>query len=193
VAIADRPEGPFKRSERPVVVPHGRFKNIAVNPAVIHRNGEYLMIIKGDDVKKEKWHRIQLVGRSQNPEGPFTFMDEPVYAQRQTEDACLWFDQTTGLHNMVCHVMGAPDLAWFVSEDGDEWRRADQPLFMKKEFVMADGTIWKPDRVERPFVLTDELGRPEWFYVAIKEGDIEGNIALRILREDATPSPGIAQ
>jgi hypothetical protein len=56
---------------------------------------------------------------------------------------------------------------------------------MKKEFAMADGTVWKPDRVERPFVLTDELGRPEWFYVAIKEGNIEGNIALKILREEA--------
>jgi hypothetical protein len=184
VAIADSPEGPFRRLERPAVVPHGRFKNIAVNPAVIHRNGEYLIIIKGDDAKKERVHRIQLVGRSKNPDGPFTFLDKPVYAERQTEDACLWFDQTTGLHNMVCHVMGAPDLAWFVSEDGDKWRRADQPVFMKKEFAMSDGTVWKPNRVERPFVLTDELGRPEWFYVAIKEGDIEGNIALKVVREN---------
>ncbi len=26
---------------------------------------------------------------------------------------------------------------------------------MKKEFAMSDGTVWKPARVERPFVLTD--------------------------------------
>ena len=189
VAIADNPAGPFRRSEQPVVVPHGRFKNIAVNPAVNYHAGKYVMIIKGDDATKEKTHRIQLVGQSDRPEGPFAFLDRPVYAARQTEDACLWYDQTTQRFNMVCHVMGAPVLAWLVSEDGDNWRAAEQPVFMKKEFVMSDGTVWKPARVERPFVLTDELGRPQMLYVAILDGHQQANIALRITQtmEDKKP------
>ena len=186
VAIADNPYGPFTRAREPVVVPHGRFKNIAVNPAVLYRDGRYLMIIKGDDINVERIHRIQLVGESRRPEGPFMFLDTPLYDRRQTEDACIWFDETTGLHNVVVHVMGRDDLAWFVSRDGFTWRQADTPVFMKKEFAMTDGSIWKPDRVERPFVLTDERGRPQWFYVAIKEGDYEANIAVRILCGNAS-------
>jgi|GEM_PF-3469895 hypothetical protein len=29
---------------------------------------------------------------------------------------------------------------------------------MNKEILLDDGTIWKPKRFERPFVLTDEQG-----------------------------------
>lgn len=179
VAIADNPYGPFSRSREPVVVPHGGFKNIAVNPAVIYRDGRYLMIIKGDDVKHERVHRSQFVGVSTRPEGPFTFRDSPVYDRRQTEDACIWFDEATGLYNVVVHVMGG-HLNRLVSRDGLSWQPADPFLFMKKEFVMTDGSIWKPDRVERPFMLLDERGRPEMFYVGIRENDKEANIALKV-------------
>jgi hypothetical protein len=181
VAIADDPNGAFTRAREPVVVPHGGFKNIAVNPAVVHRDGRYLMIIKGDDVNHERVHRVQFVGESTHPEGPFTFHETPVFDRRQTEDACIWYEEATGLYNMVVHVMGG-HLNRLVSRDGLSWEPAEPFVFMRKEFAMSDGSIWKPDRVERPFMLLDERGRPEMFYVAILDGKKEANIALKVKR-----------
>lgn len=181
VAIADNPSGPFIRSEKPAVKPDNiLFKNIAVNPAVIFHNNTYKMIMKGDDVNKEKWFRIQLVGKSSSHSGPFKFSSKPVYDKAQTEDACIWFDKNLNKYYMVCHVMGKSDLALFNSENGIEWQPDGKNIFMKKEFTLSDGTIWKPERVERPFVLTDETGKPVMLYVAVADKNVNGNIAVPI-------------
>lgn len=182
VASSSNPAGPFERSPEPVVVPHGNFKNIAVNPAVIKENERFLMIMKGDAIGKQNWHRIQLVGTAESAAGPFQFQNEPVYAERQTEDACIWYNQNDGDYNMVCHVMGRPDLAWFKSKDGLNWRPAPQPVFMKKEIRLDDGTVWKPQRFERPFVLTDAQGEPLMLFIAIFDQGRTGNIAMPLSR-----------
>lgn len=181
VAIADNPSGPFVRSKNIVIEPDNvKFKNIAVNPAVIHQKNQYLMIMKGDDLNHEEPFRIQLVGSSDKAEGPFSFKKKPVYADAQTEDACIWFDQVMNKYYMVCHVMGKRDLALFNSVNGFDWQQDERSVFMKKEFVLSDGTLWKPKRVERPFVLTNEKGQPTMIYVAVYDNNVNGNIAIPI-------------
>lgn len=180
LAIAHTPEGPFVRHREPVVAPDNRlFKNIAVNPAVHYRDGRYTMIIKGDDVNREGVFRIQCVGHAEQPAGPFDFQTSPIYAKKQTEDACIWYDQTMQQYNSIVHVFG-PTLARLVSDDGVQWREAEPFTFMKKKFVMEDGSIWKPTRVERPFVLTDETGTPRMLYLAVwdAEHQLNANIAV---------------
>jgi hypothetical protein len=172
---------PFKRSEEVVVEPDNKkFKKIAVNPAVVYKDNQYLMIMKGDDLKHKDPFRIQLVGNSKKPNGPFDFKTKPVYASAQTEDACMWFDQVIGKYFMVCHVMGKSELALFSSKNGFDWEQGERNIFMKKEFVLSDGTIWKPKRVERPFVLTNEKGQPIMIYVAVYDNNVNGNIAIPI-------------
>lgn len=181
VAVSEDPSGPFIRSEKPIVVPDNiNFKNIAVNPSVVFHNNQYTMIMKGDDVNKEEWFRIQLVGKAPTPEGPFEFSSKPVYDKAQTEDACIWFDNVLNAYYMVCHVMGKSELALFKSVNGSDWQPDERKIFMKKEFSLSDGTIWKPERVERPFVLTDETGKPVMIYVAVADKNITGNIAIPI-------------
>lgn len=180
VAIADHPSGPFLRSKNVVAKPEGLIKNITVNPAVIYHDGKYLMILKGDDVNKQKTFRIQVIGQSKFPEGPFTFNKQAVFDQIQTEDACFWYNQISKEFSMVCHVMGKPNLAFFTSKDCNSWQASEQAIFMKKEIKLNDGTIWKPKRVERPFVLTNDKGVPMMIYVAISDNDINGNIAIPI-------------
>lgn len=181
VAVADNPSGPFIRSGRPIVVPDGiNFKNLAVNPSVVFNNGQFTMIMKGDDVNKDEWFRIQLVGIASNPEGPFKFSSKPVYDKAQTEDACIWYDNALYSYYMVCHVLGESELALFKSNDGTSWQPDERKIFMKKEFTFSDGTIWKPERVERPFVLTDETGKPVMLYVAVADKNVSGNIAVPI-------------
>lgn len=181
VAIADNPEGPFERAENIVVKPDSvNFKKIAVNPTVIYKDGQYQMIMKGDDLEHEKPFRIQLVGSATKPQGPFTFSPKPVYAKAQTEDATFWYDKVIGKYYMVCHVMGKRDLALFSSNDGQHWSEDERSVFMKKEFKLSDGTVWKPKRVERPFVLTNENGQPIMIYLAVYDKDVNGNIAIPI-------------
>jgi hypothetical protein len=180
VAISKHPEGPFNRADKPVVEPDDKlFKNIAVNPAVTYVDGKFVMIIKGDEVGRNGWYRIQLVGHSFKPEGPFKFQDKPVYDKVETEDAGIWYDNQNEKFYMTCHVMGQLDLALFSSPDGYDWKIHDN-LFSKKEIKLNDGTIWKPDRMERPFILTDENGRPTCLYVAISDKGVNGNIAIPI-------------
>jgi len=179
VASASAPEGPFTRHPEPVVKPDNRlFKNIAVNPAVAFCEGRYLMIFKGDSMKHKKWFRIQLVGQSDRAEGPFAFQETPIYEKTQTEDACLWFDRGDNQFHTVFHVMGQPNLAHMTSQDGIEWHEAKPFVFMKKQFALSDGAVWKPRRVERPFVLTGADGRAEWIYLAIQGEGGTGNIAV---------------
>ncbi|PWD99343.1 glycoside hydrolase family protein [Marinilabilia rubra] len=179
VAIATDPSGPFIRSENPVVEPDNKlFKNIAVNPAVTYVNGKFTMIMKGDDVGEDKWFRIQLVGHADNPQGPFYFENKPVYDKKQTEDAGIWYDSSRQTYYMTCHVLGLPDLALFTSKNSYQWQPASQPVLMKKEFLLDNGEIWKPKRVERPFVLTDDNGKPVMLYVAVSDNGITGNIAV---------------
>lgn len=180
VAIASDPGGPFTRADEPVVEPHGNFKNIAVNPAVVFVDDKYVMIMKGDDVRHEDVHRIQFVGHADNPEGPFTFQDEPVYAEAQTEDAALWYHNQHKQFYMTVHVMGQPELALFTSGDSHSWQMAENRVFMKKQIQLDDGSVWTPDRLERPFVLTDQQGKPQMLYVAVSDSGVTGNIAIPV-------------
>jgi hypothetical protein len=181
VAIAQNPSGPFTRHKEIVVGPNNYLKEVAVNPAVTYQNGKYIMIMKGDDMRKEKRFRIQYVGIADKPEGPFEIFEKPVFDKVQSEDACIWYNKKTKQYNMVCHVMGQNNLAYFTSTNKLNWQPAEQEVFMKKEILLEDGTVWKPKRVERPFVLTDKNGVPVMFYVAVSGQDINGNIAIPIL------------
>jgi len=178
VATAENPNGPFIRAKQPVVAPDGKhFKNIAVNPAVTYQNGKFIMIVKGDDVHKKGWFRIQLVGHSDKAEGPFTFQDKPIYDKAQTEDACIWYDQTQKRYHSIVHVMSKNYLAHLISDDSYHWREAKPFALMKKQFNLSNGKVWKPNRVERPFVLTNEKGQAQWIYTGVTIGQNWGNLA----------------
>ena len=182
MAVSENPAGPFERAKTPVATPDDceRIKNITDNPAVAYRDDQYLMIMKSDDAQRTGWYRIQVTGHSKHPEGPFQFSNEPVYSEKQTEDATVWYDKLNRHYYMVCHVMGESALALFASSDGLKWQPASQPVLMKKEFLLLNGEIWKPDRVEQPRVLTDDNGTPVMLYVAVAHKGINGNIAVRL-------------
>ncbi|MEP0366345.1 MAG: glycoside hydrolase family protein [Cyclobacteriaceae bacterium] len=181
LAIASDPNGEFVRTSEPVVKPvEGVFKNIAVNPAVTYVNGKFTMIMKGDDIKYDKAFRIQLAGHSSKPEGPFEFEKEPVYNEIQTEDATIWYDKMKEQYFMVCHVNSKPELMVMSSKDSYQWKPASNPLFTRKEILLDNGETWKPQKMERPFVLTDDQGQPLMLFVAIKDKEISGNIAIPI-------------
>jgi len=178
VATATDPAGPFTRAKNIVVQPNDRFKNIAVNPAVVHRDGQFVMVMKGDDIHKPGIFRTQFVGHADHAQGPFTFQEQPVFDATQSEDAALWFDEQAQRYYMVCHIMGKRDLALCTSIDSLRWELAHHPVLLKKQIHLSDGTVWEPHRVERPFVLTNKQGKPVMVYLAVSDNDVNGNIAI---------------
>ena len=185
MAVADNPAGPFVRSTHPVITPEDSdlISGITDNPAVAYKDSRYVMVFKSFDATKEGIHRSQFVGHAQTMAGPFSVAEEPVYTEKQTEDATLWYDKILNRYYMVCHVCGESALAMFTSTDGLRWAPAAQPILMKKEFLLEDGSIWKPNYVEQPRVLTDDSGTPIMLYVAVGDGEggkegVNGNIAV---------------
>ena len=138
------------------------------------------MIVKGDDLRHEDVFRVQFAGESEHAAGPFIFRKDPVFSDVQSEDACLWFDHREKQFHSVLHIMDQPVLAHLVSHNGLDWRKAEPFTFMRKEFILSDGSVWKPKRVERPFVLTDAQGRPEWIYLAVFDKGVSGSVAIRL-------------
>ena len=183
LAISDNPAGPFTRHAQPIITPDGcdRIRTIVDNPAVVYRDGRYLLILKSFDATRDKTWRIQMVAEAAAPDGPFRFHDEPVYAEKQTEDATVWYDHVSKHYYMACHVMGECALAMRTSSDGLSWQAAAQPVLMKKQFALSNGSVWQPERVEQPRVLTDASGLPVMLYVAVADKGVDGNIAVRLV------------
>ena len=177
VAIADSIGGPWRRLDKPVIEPSGPITTLTVNPAVTRGpDGTYFMIVKGDKPGTTEFLRNQALATAPSPEGPWTMQPNPVIEDFDTEDASMWYDATKGRFYAVFHAHSF--IGMMTSKDGYAWERASNFEVVKKEIAFENGKAWKPDRMERPFVLTDEQGRPEILYVACKKDDQAVNIAL---------------
>lgn len=177
VAVANSLNGPWEISEEPIIQPAKTIVTLTVNPAVCQGpGGTYFMIIKGDKPNESHFVRNQALATAPRPEGPWTIQDKPVIDDLDTEDASIWYDQTRNRFYAVFHAKGF--IGMMTSHDGYTWEKATQYVLTPKEIPFDDGTIWKPDRMERPFVLTDGQGRPRMLFVACKKGDMSTDIAL---------------
>ena len=90
----------------------------------------------------------------------------------------MWYDETRKRFYAVFHAHTY--IGMMTSEDGLNWQKAKQYKLSGKGIPFDDGTTWKPQRMERPFVLTDEKGQPLILFVACKRGNMAVNIALKL-------------
>jgi hypothetical protein len=177
VAVADSLKGPWKRLDAPIVEPAGPITTLTVNPAVCRGpDGTYFMIIKGDKPNEKRFIRNQALATASVPTGPFVMQPKPVIDYLDTEDASMWFDSGHKRFYAVFHAHRFIGL--ITSKDGYHWEKAEQHEVTPKGIAFDDGSTWMPERMERPFVLTDEKGRPRFLYVACKKGDDSVNIAM---------------
>lgn len=178
IASSKSLEGPWKVSEEPIIQPAKTITTLTVNPAVCQGpNGTYFMIIKGDKPGGNGM-RSQALATAPLPEGPWTIQDNPVIDNLDTEDVSMWYDQTRKRFYAVFHAHTF--IGMMTSADGINWEKAKQYKLMSKGIPFDDGTVWMPQRMERPFVLTDEKGSPIMLYVACLRGNMSANIALSV-------------
>jgi hypothetical protein len=210
VAVADRPEGPWRRFDKPIIdvsPDKTAFDSLCVtNPAAAVRpDGGILLIYKAVEIAEGK----PMGGRvrhgaalADTPEGPYTKAGSHVFeAEGDTsktwmfaEDPFVWYSSRFGncyyavARDVVGKFTGAKGgIALFRSGDGLHWKPAAHPKVLGDRFLRADGTV-NTTRVERPVVLL-ENGVPTYLFGAadgyLPQGRISSNIQIPLASENS--------
>lgn len=198
VAIADTPDGPWTRFEKPLIdvkrSPASTPDALAVaNPSVVRRpGGDYLMIYK----VVEQTHPLPFGGPvthraalSRRPEGPFEPLPSRLFhcdgVAFPFEDPFVWYQQGRFyaiLKDMGCHTQAtARALVLFESGDGLNWSLAEESLVSDRTIRFEDGSVKTFDYLERPQIYF-ENGSPRVLFCAARDGDNTCNLHVPLER-----------
>jgi len=190
VAVSNSLSGPWRRMDQPLIEPSGPITTLTVNPAIDRgKDGRYYLIVKGDKPNETRFIRNQAMAISDSPTGPFEMQSKPVIDYLDTEDMSLWYDASREHFYGVFHAHSF--IGMVSSPDGLNWKKASEYVFTPKEIELQDGSILRPDRLERPFIYVEE-GEPRVLCLAVKKGDESYCIFLPIV-EYSTPRPNARQ
>jgi hypothetical protein len=175
VAIADSPDGPWTRLDKPVLDvsadTHAWDALMVSNPSVCQRpDGTFLMVYKGVARRGKPPFGgpvSHLVAFGKSPTGPFLKQPNPVFAKEgvtfAAEDPFVWCDGLgywAIVKDNAGHFTGAgKSTALWQSDDGVAWRLAQHPLVATTEVTWADGRKQKMNSLERPQLYFED-GRP---------------------------------
>lgn len=197
VAEADRPDGPWKRFDHPLIDVGADDQAddalMTCNPTIARRpDGIYWLIYKcagkhnplpfGGPV-------VHKVATSNSPIGPFMKHPIQVFTVKDNhfpaEDPCLWA-QGDGFWAIVKDMHGAftgagRSLLLFQSDDGMHWKLAATPLVATPEVNWERQGLKKLERLERPQVWLED-GIPAVLFCAAKDGDQTFNVHIPLRR-----------
>ncbi len=193
VAVSNSINGPWKRQDKPLIEPSEPINTLTVNPAIDRgKDGKYYLILKGDKDKIKWWVRNQAIAFSENPDGPFVMQKKAVIDYLDTEDMSIWYDQKRERFYGVFHTnKGGGFIGMVTSSDGINWKKSNEYVLMSKKIPMTDGSVFMPDRLERPFVFFED-GKPIVLSVAIKNGNESYSVFIPI-KENKYPVPNKRQ
>jgi len=175
VAVADDPNGPWKRFDHPVVdiSPDSTAHDALMtsNPSVTKMpDGRYLIIYKAVGKKREMPFGgpvVHLAAIAENPEGPFIKQHKPIFTAENidfpAEDPYVWC-QDDCIYAIVKDNIGSftdagRSLALFYSTDGLDWKLASHPLVTDLTVTWENGTTQKVRALERPQLFFED-GKP---------------------------------
>lgn len=190
VAVATSLNGEWKRMDTPLIEPSGPITTLTVNPAIDRgKDGKYYLIVKGDKPNETRFIRNQAVAISDSPAGPFKIQPKPVIDYIDTEDMSMWYDYRRDYFYGVFHTNGF--IGTVSSADGINWKKATEYVLTPKVISMSDGSVLKPNRMERPFVYL-ENDEPKVLSVAVKNGDDSYCVFIPV-KENKMPLPNKRQ
>ena len=203
VAVAERPEGPWQRFDRPVIDvspdPAAPDALMVANPSVTARpGGGFLMVYKA--VAKAGKPPFggpvtHLVATSDSPTGPFRKSLRPIFGKAgvsfAAEDPYVWCDGARYwaiVKDNAGHFTGQGySLALFDSANGFDWKPAKHVLVTTPDLRWADGHKQKLLALERP-QLYFENGQPAvLFCAAADRTDRDGSFNIQIPLQPAEP------
>ncbi len=169
VAVSESLDGPWKRMDKPIIEPSGPITTLTVNPAIERgKEGNYYLIVKGDKPNEIRFIRNQAIAISNSPTGPFEIQPKPVIDYLDTEDMSLWYDTDLDYFYAVFHAHSF--IGMVSSPDGIHWKKATEYSLMPKTVPLKNREALKPDRLERPFVYSED-GKARVLSLAVKKGD----------------------
>lgn len=166
VAIADDPDGPWKRMDKPLIDisedTNAFDAQMVANPSVTQMaDGRFLMVYKAVSRQRPQPFGgpvVHLTATAETPDGPFVKQNKPIFTAEDVdfpaEDPFVWF-QDNCYYAIVKDMNGAftdagRSLVLFYSLDGLDWKLAKNPLVSDLNIKMADGSIKKLEALERP-------------------------------------------
>lgn len=175
VAIADNPNGPWKRSHKPVMdisvdsLAHDAL--MTSNPSFCQRpDGGFLMVYKAVGKKFPAPNGgpvVHMVATSDSPTGPFTKHEKPIFTfegeRFPAEDPYIWYQdgRYRAIVKRIKKFEGkrAFSLVHYESDDGFDWKPAKHFEISERKIQWANGREQQFLHLERPQVFI-ENGEP---------------------------------
>lgn len=195
VAVADNPNGPWKRFDAPLIKASQDSTALdallVTNPSICKRpDGGYLMIYKAVGKKKKGTAGgpvVHCVATSDSPVGPFKKYDSPVFTAEghdfPAEDPSIFY-YGGKYRAIVKDMQGAfteegRSLVYFESEDGFNWKLDDKnPLASKLQIKWEKKGIEQVNLLERPQIYIED-GKPTVMLCAVLTYTKDGHEHLR--------------
>jgi len=199
VAVAEDPNGPWKRYDKPLIDVSADSTShdaqMTSNPSVTRMpDGQFLMVYKAVGKKNPQPFGgpvVHLTAISSNPIGPFVKQNKPVFTADNlnfpAEDPYVWY-QDNCYYAIVKDMQGAftkagKSLALFYSKDGLDWKLSKYPLVSSLKITWANGTEQKVQALERPQLLI-ENGIPVALLAAVNlTQDHSFNVQIPLKKE----------
>lgn len=182
VAIADNPNGPWQRFNKPLIdvsEDENAYDALLVsNPSIAQRSdGSFIMVYKSV-AKHNKLPSggpvVHLVATSKHPDKDFVKHPDPVFTMPgekfPAEDPFIWV-QGDKLFAIVKDMHGAftnkgQALVMFESNNGIDWDLADNPLVSTLQINWENKGVEKVAHLERPQLWLKE-GKPSVLFCAV--------------------------
>ena len=174
VAVAFAPQGPWKRSDAPVidVSPTGYDSLMVSNPSVaVTPSGKLYMIYKAveNNGRLPKGGSVVCgIATADSPTGPFTKAGSPIMVNPENEwsveDAFIWYENGR-FYSLAKDFQGyftksgQRHVALFESMDGFDWQLSEHPIGFLRGLTLAGGEKIELYYMERPQIYLAD-GKP---------------------------------
>ena len=198
VAVADNPNGPWKRFDKPVLdITNDKNAHDALmtsNPSVCEMaDGKILMVYKAVGLKNKLpggGPVVHMVAIADSPTGEFKKFPNPVFTFKgerfPAEDPYIWYQD--GKYRAIVKRIKHEgkkrvfSLVHYDSKDGIAWNKAKNFEISDRTVTWEDGTTTKFDHLERPQVFI-ENGKPVALLCAadtIDENNVRHSLNIQI-------------
>jgi len=170
LATSKSPYGPWKRLDKPIldVRPNSWEQYLTSNAApLVMKDGRVLLYYKG--VEKLTVHAIGLAIADRFDGEYKRVSDQPLNMGIGAEDPFIWMENGKYKALMLDHERKySPDKEIFyaTSDDGIKWKVPTPGIAVSRSVQMADGTVQRMGKTERPHVLI-ENGKPTHVFFAV--------------------------
>jgi hypothetical protein len=166
-AVADRPEGPWTRCDRPVIGPElvPWPSRVATNPApYLTPDGRIRVVYRSPRRDPGGVRNVLVVAEAEHPLGPYRLVrPEPLFpAEVHLEDPHVWWNGEVyemvakDLDGTTCGLLQGGVHLW--SADGLDWRVMDPARAWDLRLTGTDGSVRPVGNIDRPSLLRDRDG-----------------------------------